>query len=272
MKRFQRRPGFTLIELIVVLVILAILAAAGLPALGGYIKNARETTAISECGTVVRTAQARAVELAAFGELKDLPKETDSIMEACGLPGDLLGVSADTISGSVSYLLYQTKNGLLVQYKAEDDPQFTIVENGGGGAGPSLPTGPMETLISDTKEHMETAPPNKREDLSDWVMQEENRVSVGSELLQSWPSSSKGPFYWRPYYLTSPKENILFLYAAPTGGNTWNSWSSYLFYIGGKVYRRPDGKPVGISGFYQFPTLAQVEAHVIAEGFVLVEG
>ena len=76
MKRFQRRRGFTLIELIVVLVILAILAAAGLPALSGYIKSARETTAISECSTVVRTAQAKAAELLAFGKLEDLPSKT----------------------------------------------------------------------------------------------------------------------------------------------------------------------------------------------------
>lgn len=256
-----------------VLVILAVLAAAALPTLSGYIQNAKETTAISECGTVVRAAQAKAVELVAFGELKDLPKESDAIMEACGLPGKLLGVNADTVSGSVSYLLYQAKNGLLVQYKADEAPPFTIVEKGGAGADSSLPLGPMENLISDTKEHIKTTPPKKREDLSDWVMQEENRVSVDAEFLQGWPSSSKGPFYWRPYYLTSPKENILFLYAAPSGGSTsWNGWSSYLFYVDGKVYRRPDGKPVGISNFYQYTTLAEVEARVIAEGFVLVKG
>lgn len=273
MNRSRHRPGFTLIELIVVLVILAILAAAGLPALSGYIKSARETTAISECGTVVRTAQAKAVELMAFERLDELGTQVqrDAIMEACGLPGELRGVTADTVSGSVSYLLYQAKNGLLVQYKAEDDPKFTIVQTGGGGTGPSLPTGPMENLIAKTKDHMKDQKPTKREDLSNWVMAEENRVEVDSEYLQNWPSSAKGPFYWRPYYLTDPQNNILFLFAGPVStSNSWNGWASFFFYIDGKVYRHPDGISTGIASFNKCTTLAEVESRVISAGFELV--
>ncbi|MDR1028793.1 MAG: prepilin-type N-terminal cleavage/methylation domain-containing protein [Clostridiales Family XIII bacterium] len=42
MKQLKPRPGFTLVEVIVVLVILAILAAIGIPALTGYINKARD--------------------------------------------------------------------------------------------------------------------------------------------------------------------------------------------------------------------------------------
>lgn len=282
MKRFQRRRGFTLIELIVVLVILAILAAAGLPALSGYIKSARETTAISECSTVVRTAQAKAAELLAFGKLEDLPSKTDSIMDACGLPGELLGVSADTVSGSVSYLLYQTKNGLVVRYDPAKEPKFVVLREGENGGGTLPPQTALEAMISNTQAWMNTFDKDKafdRQELAKWAMQPENLQQVDAALLNGWsPAGNVAyPFYWRPYHLNTldgknqnPKE--FFLFAAPTASNAWNGWSAYIFYVNGKVYRREDGKSLGIAGFSNYKTAAEVEARIIAEGFVLVTG
>jgi len=44
----KKQSGFTLIELMVVMAIIAILATAGLSAYGGYIKKARDATRIED--------------------------------------------------------------------------------------------------------------------------------------------------------------------------------------------------------------------------------
>lgn len=64
----KNNKGFTLVELIVVLVILAILAAILVPALLGYIDKARSSQYLEEAHSIYTAAQAYETELYAKGE------------------------------------------------------------------------------------------------------------------------------------------------------------------------------------------------------------
>ena len=69
-KKLKDKKGFTLVELIVVMVILAILAALLIPALTGYIDKAREQSMITDGSLVLTAAQATVSEAYGTGDLK----------------------------------------------------------------------------------------------------------------------------------------------------------------------------------------------------------
>jgi type IV pilus assembly protein PilE len=58
----QNQKGFTMVELMVVVVIVGVLAAVAVPMYGKYIKNARMTEATSRVGEIVTAAKAWAME------------------------------------------------------------------------------------------------------------------------------------------------------------------------------------------------------------------
>lgn len=67
-KQLHQEKGFTLVEIIVVLVILAILAAFTIPAMLGFVENAKAKAYIAEAREVYVAAQAVATEYVGTGQ------------------------------------------------------------------------------------------------------------------------------------------------------------------------------------------------------------
>lgn len=130
-KKNKNRKGFSLVELIVCLVIMAILAAALVPTLIGYIKQTRQSNSKNEAAQVVQAAQTITSSAFAspdktyvnqssggdvvFADFNTFPSGGESVVKSLA---EVDGTVADiTISdGVVTGVKYTAQNGDVVTY------------------------------------------------------------------------------------------------------------------------------------------------------------
>lgn len=115
MLKQRNKKGFTLIELIVVLVIMAILVAAAAPAMMGYVENARKGAYLANCRAVYVAAQAGITEAMANG--KTVTAVTDAIND-----------SGTTLADRITSMTEMTIN-FVASPAAKDDYKITITGN-----------------------------------------------------------------------------------------------------------------------------------------------
>ncbi len=114
MQRFRKgnRKGFTMIELMVVVVIVGVLAAIAIPIYGKYIKNAKLTEATARMGEIITACKSYAVEhadaagvpqwpTAAGGGIVDLSSSANFsyALSGAGLGGAATGALTVTATG-----------------------------------------------------------------------------------------------------------------------------------------------------------------------------
>ncbi|MEG1538238.1 MAG: prepilin-type N-terminal cleavage/methylation domain-containing protein [Clostridiales bacterium] len=128
----MNKKGFTLVEVIVVLVILAILAAVLIPTLTGYIDKANERVVVSECRSAVMAAQTLASEAYGTKEALSTAVTTAKIEALAELAaGTVSGIAYDTANDHKIVTLVYTSNGYVCTYNgsaANAGTKFTVTQ------------------------------------------------------------------------------------------------------------------------------------------------
>lgn len=130
-KNLKDKGGFTLVELIVVLVILAILAAMLVPALTGYIDKANKEKVTAECRQVVMAAQTEISTL--YGKAQG-GKLTDDDLNKVFDEKDLKTRIATLSETKGKFKVIVSEGGVVqsVQYQNSNwFVEYTVGDNGG---------------------------------------------------------------------------------------------------------------------------------------------
>lgn len=116
--------GFTLVEVLAVLVILAIMAAVSIPSMKGFVDDANMKSHLTDARNAYVACQAAATQLAAQ---TDTPAEDDVISMAVELLGTDLGDDEFTVvlSGSkVESITYQPDNSKDITINADGEVTY----------------------------------------------------------------------------------------------------------------------------------------------------
>ena len=242
------KKGFTLTELIVVIVIILVLAAVLVPAVLRYVSKANKADAISQGKEVANAAQRIAVELADSGTLSEssLVSNQELILKDAGASGEFFDDityednESDKDFGKIISFSYLTKKNILVIFDINHDPQIYIDPDG------QLSLSSIknfqkdyDTFLADWKK----ANPNTGSKSRESLIQE--MISKGTKLLGVSSYLKKGtnfenyskPLYWHPYYLGGIKGDTPSVLFANPSETDHGGWKAQLVYVNGKIYQ-----------------------------------
>ena len=142
-KALRSRRGFTLVELVVVLVIAGITASFAVPALTGYIDNAKEKQAVSETQACVMAATRIAAQKYALVQNASITGKSDGSNALTSWAGELKN-EAPTVTGDV--VLTEGSGQYLLHVSAYEPGGFSATGSTADISAAASVTGTINTL------------------------------------------------------------------------------------------------------------------------------
>lgn len=244
-KTFNNKKGFTLVELVVVLVIIGIFAAIAIPSFTAYLRRQKESDAKSECKLVVAASQSAYMELYSKNRLTSVGADKKQILSMAGVKGSFQGsIFFDEDDMKIETLTYKAENGLCVKYDKGADVKYVISNDNA--------LTPLEEYVEEYKKLTDQL--YKEGKINNWVGRESlmkymydhgnGYMPVDSSFLKSkYFDQLEDQLYWQPYYLSSKGVSNSFgtlLIATKSDGSNpsdmHGQWKAYLIYYDGKIY------------------------------------
>lgn len=120
----KKEQGFTLIEIIVVLLIIGILLAITIPSIMGYVSKAKDAQLLTEARSVLLAAKTKGTQLCANNELSSLDKYIDQIMEESHVDGELISLELNKKKDSSGDFILHIKNRYI--YYDDEKQSFEV--------------------------------------------------------------------------------------------------------------------------------------------------
>ncbi|MEG1426554.1 MAG: prepilin-type N-terminal cleavage/methylation domain-containing protein [Oscillospiraceae bacterium] len=127
----KNKKGFTLVELLVVLVILAILAAAIIPSMMGFIDKAKNESAAAECRNVLLAANVQLNEDYGTGKATGATYTVDSalVKTISGVKNTAGAITATKVAATGHYYI-----SAIASFEASNGAVYAYADDGAGKA------------------------------------------------------------------------------------------------------------------------------------------